>query len=160
MESALEQPSVCVHRDYHSRNLLVTPTSNPGIIDFQDAVVGPVTYDLVSLLRDCYITWPAARVEQLALSYHESARLNGLVDVDSAQFMRWFNLMGIQRHLKVAGIFSRLKIRDGKSRYLGDIPRTLGYLRQVSAEEDSMVGLFALIEKLQLDARLSELAAG
>ena len=154
IENALAQPQVFVHRDYHSRNLMKLETRNPGILDFQDAVKGPVTYDLVSLLRDCYIDWPRVRVEQLALGYYESARANGLVKVQSAQFMRWFNLMGIQRHLKAIGIFSRLNLRDGKSGYLHDIPRTLGYLRQVSADEMSMAGLFKMIEQLGLPLRV------
>jgi aminoglycoside/choline kinase family phosphotransferase len=105
VQNALEQPQVFVHRDYHSRNLMKIENHNPGILDFQDAVKGPVTYDLVSLLRDCYIAWPAVRVDQLALDYHDFARVNELVDVESAKFLRWFNLMGIQRHLKAIGIF-------------------------------------------------------
>ncbi|MCP4472538.1 MAG: phosphotransferase [Gammaproteobacteria bacterium] len=148
VENALTQPRVFVHRDYHSRNLMKFERDNPGILDFQDAVHGPVTYDLASLLRDCYIAWPAARVDQLVLDYYQSALANGLVDVDAAQFRRWFDLMGAQRHLKAVGIFSRLKIRDGKSGYLEDIPRTLGYLRQVSADEAPMAGLSVLIEQL------------
>lgn len=159
VDNALAQPQVFVHRDYHSRNLMKTKQKNPGILDFQDAVKGPLTYDLVSLLRDCYIAWPAPRVEQLVLDYFELARVNELIDVETAQFMRWFNLMGIQRHLKAIGIFSRLKLRDGKTDYLKDIPRTLGYLRQVSAGETSMDGLFSIIEQLQLGARVSALAA-
>ncbi len=155
--NALEQPQVFVHRDYHSRNLMKTAEKNPGILDFQDAVKGPVTYDLVSLLRDCYIDWPPPRVDQLALDYYESTRINELVDVSAAQFIRWFNLMGIQRDLKAIGIFSRLSIRDGKSGYLKDIPRTLEYLRQVSAEEMSMAGLFSMIEQLQLGQRARSL---
>ena len=155
VENALVQPQVFVHRDYHSRNLMKLETGNPGILDFQDAVKGPLTYDLVSLLRDCYIDWPPIRVDQLALDYYEFARVNDLVEVKAVQFMRWFNLMGIQRHLKAIGIFSRLKIRDGKSGYLKDIPRTLEYLRQVSADEMSMVGLFSLIEQLGLNLRIS-----
>jgi len=154
VENALAQPQVFVHRDYHSRNLMQLETGNPGILDFQDAVKGPLTYDLVSLLRDCYIDWPPIRVDQLALDYYEFARVNDLVEVKAAQFMRWFNLMGIQRHLKAIGIFSRLRIRDGKSNYLKDIPRTLEYLRQVSADEMSMVGLFSLIEQLGLNLRV------
>ena len=160
VENALAQPQVFVHRDYHSRNLMKIEIGNPGILDFQDAVLGPVTYDLVSLLRDCYIAWPPARVEQLALEYYRRAQVSGLVDVDSQRFMHWFNLMGIQRHLKAIGIFSRLKIRDGKAGYLGDIPRTLEYLRQVSADEMSMAGLSSLIEQLQLGPRVKALEAG
>jgi aminoglycoside/choline kinase family phosphotransferase len=158
--NALGQPQVFVHRDYHSRNLMVVDQHNPGILDFQDAVSGPLTYDLVSLLRDCYIAWPIERVEQLALDYHDCLRARKLVEVDARQFMRWFNLMGIQRHLKVAGIFSRLKIRDGKSRYLDDIPLTLAYLQQVSALETSTAGLSALLEQLQLQQRVASLLEG
>jgi aminoglycoside/choline kinase family phosphotransferase len=158
--NALGQPQVFVHRDYHSRNLMVVDQHNPGILDFQDAVSGPLTYDLVSLLRDCYIAWPIERVEQLALGYHDSLRARELAEVDARQFMRWFNLMGIQRHLKVAGIFSRLKIRDGKSRYLDDIPLTLAYLQQVSALETSTAGLSALLEQLQLQQRVASLLEG
>ena len=157
VDNALDQPQVFVHRDYHSRNLMVVEQHNPGILDFQDAVSGPLTYDLVSLLRDCYIAWPLERVEQLAIGYYESARAHQLVEVDALQFMRWFNLMGIQRHLKVAGIFSRLNIRDGKSRYLDDIPLTLGYLQQVSALEVSTAGLSALLDELQLQQRVASL---
>jgi aminoglycoside/choline kinase family phosphotransferase len=157
VENALTQPQVFVHRDYHSRNLMKLEAGNPGILDFQDAVKGPITYDLVSLLRDCYIDWPPIRVDQLALDYYEFARVNDLVDVKAAQFMRWFNLMGVQRHLKAIGIFSRLKLRDGKSGYLKDIPRTLEYLRQVSADEMSMLGLFTMIEQLGLKLRMSAL---
>jgi aminoglycoside/choline kinase family phosphotransferase len=155
IENALAQPQVFVHRDYHSRNLMKLDTHNPGILDFQDAVNGPITYDLVSLLRDCYIAWPPERVDQLAQDYYEFARVNDLVDVDAAQFMRWFNLMGIQRHLKAIGIFSRLKIRDGKPGYLKDIPRTLEYVRQVSADEMSMAGLFSIIEQHGLNLRIT-----
>jgi len=155
IENALAQPQVFVHRDYHSRNLMKLETHNPGILDFQDAVKGPVTYDLVSLLRDCYIDWPQTRVEQLALDYYEIARGNDLIDVEVAQFMRWFNLMGIQRHLKAIGIFSRLKIRDGKAGYLKDIPRTLEYVRQVSADDMSMAELCSIIEELDLNSRIA-----
>jgi aminoglycoside/choline kinase family phosphotransferase len=158
--NALGQPQVFVHRDYHSRNLMVVDQHNPGILDFQDAVSGPLTYDLASLLRDCYIAWPIERVEQLALGYHASVRARELVEVDAEQFMRWFNLMGIQRHLKVAGIFSRLKIRDGKSRYLDDIPLTLAYLQQVSALETSTAGLSALLEQLSVQQRVASLLEG
>ncbi len=156
--NALEQPRVFVHRDYHSRNLMRVAQDNPGILDFQDAVEGPITYDLVSLLRDCYIAWPRARVEQLALDYHARLCAQGLLDVDPEQFMRWFNLMGLQRHLKAIGIFSRLKIRDGKQGYIRDIPRTFEYLRQVCAAEASMAGLNSLVEQLGLEQRVAGLA--
>jgi len=133
-ESALGQPRVFVHRDYHSRNLTCTPQNNPGILDFQDAVWGPCTYDLVSLLRDCYIQWPVERVRGWALGYLELARQSGVLpSCDEDQFMRWFDLMGMQRHLKATGIFARLNYRDGKPGYLPDIPRTLGYVNEVCA---------------------------
>ena len=126
--SALEQPVTCVHRDYHSRNLMVLHNNSPGIIDFQDAVIGPITYDLVSLLRDCYIAWPQDQVSAWVSGYYNRLKDAGLVDCELARFTRWFDLMGMQRHLKAIGIFSRLNLRDGKSSYLNDIPRTLSYV--------------------------------
>ena len=131
--SALEQPVTCVHRDYHARNLMFLNEDSPGVIDFQDAVIGPVTYDLVSLLRDCYIAWPQQQVEQWMGTYYQRLLQAGLVVVDPARFKRWFDLMGLQRHLKAIGIFSRLHLRDGKSGYLNDIPRTLNYVTTISA---------------------------
>ncbi len=157
VQNALQQPQVFVHRDYHSRNLMKIEKRNPGILDFQDAVKGPITYDLVSLLRDCYIAWPPVRVDQLALDFYEFAKVNQLVDVKPSIFLRWFNLMGIQRHLKAIGVFSRLKIRDGKDGYIGDIPRTLEYIEQVSAEEMNMIGLYSLIAELGLKFRVKSL---
>jgi aminoglycoside/choline kinase family phosphotransferase len=109
-------------------------TNNPGILDFQDAVVGPVTYDLVSLLRDCYIRWPRERVAAWALGYGEMALEAGVLqDCDEAHFLRWFDLMGLQRHLKVLGIFARLWHRDGKPGYLADLPLVLDYAVEVAA---------------------------
>lgn len=132
--SALQQPAVCVHRDYHSRNLMVSDYHNPGILDYQDAVIGPLTYDLVSLLRDCYIAWPRQRVEEWVAGYFELAQQTGILrpgQADEAGFLQWFDWMGVQRHLKAAGIFARLHHRDGKSGYIKDIPRTLGYVTDV-----------------------------
>jgi len=131
---ASAQPTCFVHRDYHSRNLLVCDADNPGILDFQDAVRGPVTYDAVSLLKDCYIAWPAARVRAWVAGYrdrllHAGFALHG----DAAEFMRWFDLMGLQRHIKVLGIFARLFYRDGKSGYLKDLPRVLEYARAAAS---------------------------
>lgn len=148
-DNALEQPQVFVHRDYHSRNLMVTERNNPGILDYQDAVVGPVTYDLVSLLRDCYIRWPRARVEDWALGYRELAQQSGILreDVDEARFLRWFDRMGVQRHLKAAGIFARLHHRDGKPGYLADIPRTLGYIVEVAEQDAALAFLGELIRE-------------
>jgi hypothetical protein len=127
-ENALEQPRVFVHRDFHSRNLMVTTERNPGVLDFQDAVAGPITYDLVSLLRDCYIRWPQERVATWAADYHARLIQHGLCEAPLETFARWFDLMGMQRHLKAIGIFARLKHRDGKDNYLQDIPRTYQYI--------------------------------
>ena len=135
-ESALAQPVVTVHRDYHSRNLLLRPGKRaPGVIDFQDAVRGPVTYDAVSLLKDCYIRWPQARVAQWLEHYRLASQAAGLHNADRDTFTQWFELMGIQRHLKAAGIFARLAIRDGKTGYLADIPRTVSYIRDATARQ-------------------------
>lgn len=148
IENALEQPTVFVHRDYHSRNLLVTNTHNPGIIDFQDAVAGPITYDLVSLLKDCYIRWPRERITQWVKAYYELALQSGVLhDVDETRFLRWFDLMGVQRHLKAAGIFARLNQRDGKPDYLKDIPRTLGYIVEAAALYPEIEALGYMIER-------------
>jgi aminoglycoside/choline kinase family phosphotransferase len=131
--SAQEQPQVCVHRDYHSRNLMLLADGHVGIIDFQDAVRGPVTYDLVSLLRDCYIAWPNSCVQDWVLQYYELLLANGGLsnDIEFQQFLQWFDWMGLQRHLKVLGFFARLFHRDGKPAYLQDIPRTLNYVYAV-----------------------------
>ena len=147
-DNALEQPRVFVHRDYHSRNLMVTGANNPGILDFQDAVTGPVTYDLVSLLRDCYIEWPRARIEDWVLGYHELALESGILrseQEDESRFLRWFDLMGVQRHLKASGIFARLNHRDGKPGYLKDIPRTLGYILDVAERYPELAELRELV---------------
>jgi len=131
-ESALEQPQVCVHRDYHSRNLMLLDSGVLGVIDFQDAVLGPVTYDLVSLLKDCYISWPRDRVLDWVQWYYSQLSAQQLTGLGSLeQFIRWFDLMGMQRHLKAIGIFARLNYRDNKPDYLADIPRTLDYIREV-----------------------------
>ena len=132
VDSALAQPQVVVHRDYHSRNLMLCSDGALGVIDFQDAVRGAVTYDLVSLLRDCYVRWPHEIVDELTAYYHEKASLTGVLDMPFDAFSRAFDLMGMQRHLKAAGIFARLNIRDGKAGYLADIPNTCVYLREVA----------------------------
>ncbi len=116
-----------MHRDYHSRNIMMCADGELGILDFQDAVRGPITYDLVSLLRDCYIAWPVDQTEQWALVFYEKLQLS----VNFSTFMRWFDLMGLQRHLKCLGIFSRLCYRDGKESYLKEIPRVLQYVMTV-----------------------------
>lgn len=134
-DSAVEQPQIVVHRDYHSRNLIYREGGLPGVIDFQDAVIGPWTYDLVSLLRDCYITWPQQQVHQWALNYARLAQRAELVPAfDEAHFLRWFDLMGLQRHIKVLGIFARLSLRDGKHRYLNDLPTVIHYVLSVARQ--------------------------
>ena len=145
---ALTQPVVFVHRDYHSRNLMRVTQRNPGVIDFQDAVAGPIGYDLVSLLKDCYIEWPRARVERWVHSYHQELRATGLLGAMSAeQFLRCFDLIGLQRHIKVLGIFARLYFRDGKPGYLPDLPRTLNYVREAAALHGELAGFAAWLER-------------
>lgn len=137
LDAALEQPKVFVHRDYHSRNLMCCG-DGLGVIDFQDAVLGPVTYDLVSLLRDCYIDWPDEKVYRWVEGYRQALIQRGQMMPDQFHFNRWFDLMGAQRHLKAIGIFARLNIRDGKPGYLGDIPRTMNYLIGVAAKTEAL----------------------
>jgi aminoglycoside/choline kinase family phosphotransferase len=155
--NALAQPRVLVHRDYHSRNLMLTQAArhgaNPGVLDFQDAVNGPLTYDLVSLLRDCYVAWPRERVYAWVAEYRGRARAAGLPAGDSdEEFRRWFDLMGVQRHLKAIGIFARLWHRDGKPGYLNDIPRTLEYVRAVCDGYTELEALGEIIETRVLPA--------
>tara|TARA_R110000823_G_scaffold195624_5_gene326935 strand:+ start:12716 stop:13672 length:957 start_codon:yes stop_codon:yes gene_type:complete len=134
VEAALEQPRVLVHRDFHSRNLMLTGDGALAVIDFQDAVAGPLTYDLVSLLRDCYIRWPGEQVRQWALAYRGLLLRASVAEVpDEARFLRWFDLMGLQRHIKVLGTFARLALRDGKSAYLNDLPLVLAYVEEILA---------------------------
>ena len=149
------QPKCIVHRDFHSQNLILDHGS-VGVIDFQDAVVGPITYDLVSLLRDCYIVWSPERVKRLALSYRQQLETNEIAtNLSEATFLRGFDWMGIQRHIKVMGIFARLSIRDGKSKYLSDLPVVIAYFLSVASkyqELETLVewfkeALMPLIEK-------------
>jgi len=147
IREALAQPTVFVHRDYHARNLLVVAERNPGVIDFQDALRGPVGYDVVSLLKDCYIGWPRERV--LGWLRGLRARLlaqGGEAGTSDAEFQHWFDLIGVQRHLKVLGIFCRLWYRDGKPGYLPDLPRTLEYVRDVSARYAELGPLARFLE--------------
>lgn len=149
---ALQQPRVFVHRDYHSRNLMVGDGArygvNPGVLDFQDAVCGPATYDLVSLLRDCYIAWPRERVHAWVAEFRSRAQSNGVdVGASESEFLRWFDWMGVQRHLKAIGIFARLWRRDGKPGYLKDIPRTLSYVRETCAAYRELRSLGAFIDR-------------
>ena len=159
-ENALAQPRVCVHRDYHSRNLMVSSPPTPGILDFQDAVVGPVTYDLASLLKDCYIRWPRQRVENWAMGYFELAVQSGVLDGSTeGRFLHWLDLMGAQRHLKAAGIFARLWLRDGKAGYLEDIPRTLGYVVEAADRRPELEDLAGLVADRVLPAVAAHLAS-
>jgi aminoglycoside/choline kinase family phosphotransferase len=140
-DNALEQETVFVHRDYHSRNLMVTEQDNPGVLDFQDAVEGPYTYDLVSLIKDCYVKWPAEKIEAFAHDYFDKQTF----EHDIGRFVRHYELMGVQRHLKAAGIFARLLHRDGKSGYLKDVPRTLSYIVDVVPRYPELAALGQLI---------------
>lgn len=140
--SALSQPQVFVHRDYHSRNLMYCPADNPGIVDFQDAVNGPVTYDLVSLLKDAYIKWPDEFVEKQARRFFDKAQIN---NINNEQFQKWFDFMGVQRHLKVGGIFARLYHRDNKAGYLKDIPMTMSYITDLDGRYPELEFLIELI---------------
>ena len=150
VQTAIAQPATFVHRDFHSRNLMVTPDSSPGIIDFQDAVKGPVTYDLVSLLRDAYIAWDEERQIDWAVRYWERARAAGVpVGSDFGAFWRDFEWMGVQRQLKVLGIFARLWHRDGKAVYLQEMPRVMAYLRGACARYRALGPLLKLLDELE-----------
>ena len=148
-DRALEQPKVWVHLDYHSRNLMHVADNNPGIIDFQSAVLGPITYDLVSLLRDCYIVWPPERVRHWIHRYFNLAHDAGLsVEFTENEFMQWFDWMGLQRHIKVVGIFSRLNYRDHKAKFLEDIPTVMTYIEFVSRSYKELKPLHRLVTNL------------
>jgi aminoglycoside/choline kinase family phosphotransferase len=147
IENAQVQPRVFVHRDFHSRNLMRVDGSNPGILDFQDAVCGPYTYDLVSLLKDCYIAWPPDQVSAWALSFYRERQLALGSEIDEERFLRHFHLMGVQRQLKAAGIFARLNHRDGKAGYMSDIPRTLYYIVQAAEHYAELSFLSSLIRE-------------
>jgi aminoglycoside/choline kinase family phosphotransferase len=145
----LAQPCVFVHRDYMPRNLMVSDP-NPGILDFQDAVYGPITYDVASLFKDAFISWPEARVIDWTVRYWDEARRAGLpVDPDFGVFYRDFEWMGLQRHLKVLGIFARLKHRDGKAGYVEDTPRFVAYARAVAARYSGLAPLLRLFDALE-----------
>jgi aminoglycoside/choline kinase family phosphotransferase len=149
LRNNLAQPRVFVHRDYHSRNLMVS-TPNPGILDFQDAVYGPITYDLASLFKDAYIRWEEAEVLDWLIRYWETARRSGLpVHADFSDFYRDYEWMGVQRHLKVLGIFARLYHRDGKEGYLKDLPLVMDYLRRACERYIELKPLLHLLDQLQ-----------
>lgn len=154
--NALQQPQVFVHRDYHSRNLMVTASDNPGVIDFQDAVMGAISYDLVSLLKDCYIAWPRHKVEDWVRYFLDHNPQTA--HISFSQFMRWFDLMGAQRHIKVLGIFARLNHRDGKSGYLRDIPRVLAYVFDTCERYAELHDMLALLRELDIKPDTATLA--
>lgn len=134
-DNSLSQSQGFVHRDYHSRNLILRTDGQLGVIDFQGALWGGITYDLVSLLRDCYLRWPAEKVTQWALYYRQRAiELQQIPTVDEKVFLRWFDLLGLQRHIKVLGIFARLNLRDNKPGYLQDLPLVLRYTLEVAQQ--------------------------
>lgn len=149
IEEALGQPQAFVHRDYHSRNLMLQADETPGIIDFQDAVWGGVTYDLVSLLRDVYIQWPANFVKGLLVYYYEQAIEHGILDKSTSfeALERWFDLIGLQRHLKILGIFCRLNYRDNKPNYINDLPLTLNYVFEVCERYPELSELLSYLQQ-------------
>ena len=154
VRACTEQPRVFVHRDYHSRNLMHLDDRNPGVIDFQDAVDGPITYDLASLLRDVYVRWPEDRVAGWVDAFHERAVARGLAGgAGRERFRRWFDLTGVQRHLKIAGIFARLWHRDGKPRYLDDLPLTLTYLAEVTPRHPETGAVARMLDALDVMGR-------
>ncbi len=149
IDAALAQPSVFVHRDYMPRNLMLS-TPNPGVLDFQDAVYGPITYDVASLFRDAFVSWPEARELDWVIRYWERAKAANLpVNADFGSFWRDFEWMGLQRHIKVLGIFARINYRDGKPHYLADTPRFINYARRVSARYRELGPLAKLLDELE-----------
>lgn len=147
VSSALAEPQVAVHRDFHSRNLMVTRRHNPGVLDFQDAVLGPASYDLVSLLKDCYIVWPETDRVRWRDHYRGAMADAGRPTEDASSFAASFRRCGIQRHLKVLGIFARLNYRDGKTRYLSDLPVVMDYLIEALAAEPQLEFLFEYLSE-------------
>lgn len=144
--SALQQqPTVFVHRDYHSRNIMLCDDNQLGILDFQDAVIGTITYDLVSLLKDCYIAWPRHHIENWVRYFFDALAKHNRIHCDFATFMMWFDFAGLQRHLKCLGIFSRLHYRDNKNGYLKEIPRVLNYVTDVCDRYPEFSGLKAIL---------------
>lgn len=149
-QNVLAQGQVYVHRDFHARNLMVTPEQNPGVLDFQDAVFGPITYDLVSLYKDAYIEWDEEQIIDWLVRYWQSAKKAGLaVNADFSEFYRDFEYMGAQRHIKILGIFARLSHRDGKHGYIKDMPLVMHYLRKVCARYIELKPMLRLLDVLE-----------
>ena len=161
IRNALEQPRCFVHRDFHSRNLLIVDKNNPGVIDFQGALAGPITYDLASLLRDAYITWPRERVEGWVESYRLRLIDAGKIghEVNRERFLRWFDLTGMHRHIRVLGQFYRLWYRDGKPGYLADVPRVYHYIVSVARSYPELTDFVALLERHAKGRDLTQVAA-
>lgn len=161
ISNALEQPRCFVHRDFHSRNLLIVDSNNPGIIDFQGALAGPITYDLASLLRDGYIAWPRERVEAWVESYRRKLGDAHLIhsDVDRERFLRWFDLTGLHRNIRVLGQFYRLWYRDGKSGYLADVPRVYHYVISAAHSYPELSDFVALLERHVQDRDLTQVTS-
>ena len=153
ISAIVEQPKTFMHRDYHSRNIMLLDNSELGIIDFQDAVQGPIIYDLVSLLRDCYVRWPNELITPLMEVYRQQVE-NSFPEenLTKEKWQYWFDLTGLQRHIKASGIFARLHHRDNKSGYLADIPLTLGYIQDVSAQYDKLSFLHELVTQRVIPA--------
>ena len=147
-------PQTFVHRDFHSRNLLVTNTNNPGVIDYQDAVIGPVTYDLVSLLKDCYVTWDDGLIEDMLESFFTRIKSNNISNI--SDFRYWFDMTGLQRHIKAIGIFSRLNYRDNKYNYLQDIPRTYSYIEKTLKKYKDLTNMNEIFSDLNLLEKISK----
>ena len=149
-----EIPQTFVHRDFHSRNLLVTDINNPGVIDYQDAVIGPITYDLVSLLKDCYVSWDDGLIEDMLESFF--ARIKCKDNNNISDFRYWFDMTGLQRHIKAIGIFSRLNYRDNKDKYLKDIPRTYSYIEKTLKKYRELTNLDEIFRELNLLEKISK----
>ena len=140
-------PKKFIHRDYHSRNLMLLEKGNPGVLDYQDAMTGPITYDLVSLLKDCYIKWDDELIKKMSKTFFQR------IDVETSfdDFIYWFDITGLQRHLKAIGIFSRLNYRDNKSAYMNDIPRTLSYIKETVSKYDELKEIKLVLDELKLE---------
>ena len=147
LEKIDEIPKKFIHRDYHSRNLMLLEKGNPGVLDYQDAMTGPITYDLVSLLKDCYIKWDDELIKKMSKTYFQRADSKTSFDV----FNYWFDISGLQRHLKAIGIFSRLNYRDNKPAYMNDIPRTLSYIRETVGKYDELKEIKLVLDELRLE---------
>ena len=149
IQSANNQERVLVHRDYHSRNIMISDNDEMGFVDFQDAVSGPITYDIVSLLKDCYVTWDDETIYSMASSYFEKIERNHNIVYE--EFEYWFDITGLQRHLKAIGIFSRLNYRDNKPNYLDDIPRTYKYIEKTLSKYPELSEIKKIFSEINLD---------